>query len=89
MIMNVNQYLNVIPTPMQFVYSAGDPLKISNVCCKAQIGKPLKRALELLSEEQEYTFSEAEDSDLIITDKPLAFFSESDLSFFREKYAEE
>lgn len=84
----INQYLNVIPTPMYFEYTRGTPLSISKVFCRARIGAPLGRALELLEKEQDFVYSDASEADLIITDRPLEFFPESELDFFSKKYAD-
>jgi len=84
----MNKYLDIIPTPKFCEYKEGGALEIKRVYSEST--SPIsEKALEVLGEKFSFTLSEKDEADLVVITKAFeAFFTENDLAFFENKYAD-
>lgn len=79
--------INIIPTPKSCNLLKGDIFSVSKIYPDGCFGERLSTALSLLSEKGKLEISDSISADLIITTSPDAYFPDSELDIFDEKYA--
>lgn len=89
----MNKYLDIIPTPKSVTYTKGDAIKVEAVCVIGMIPRVLNHALGMLMQDSPYTDTSADKADLIVyhglENVPAGILTDDDIKTFDNQFADE